>query len=196
MKKVENNSSKQLKIKPLGEQWVMWVITAIMDIALLVVIGIIVAVARSEDIPWKWIGITFAIYSAFVFLIAIISRILYRGKLVVTENELIKMHGKKVQFRLSRENLLYIGIRRTNVIVKLLILFSAWIGDMCTDIVSFRFKEAETFETRRFGGYLKMSFLSEEEEQAGIKEFVECLSYRQAKKISNILNVPIEKVIF
>ncbi len=193
---MENNSPKQLRIKPLGEQWTMFVITAILGMVLVIGIGIIVSVVRSDEIPWKWIGIVFAIYSAFVVIIAIISRILYRGKLIVTENEIVKTHGKKVQFKIDREKLLYIGIRRTNICVKLIILVGPWIGDLCTDLVSFRFKEAEIFEMRRFGNTLKMSSLTDEDEQEGIKEFVECLSYRQAKKISNILNVPIQKVIF
>ena len=189
-------SSKQLKIKPLKEQWIMWSITAVLAFILIVVIGAIISVAVSEKIPWKYVGIVFAIFLCVIVSIAVISRLLYRGRLIVTENEVIKLHGNKIQFRIKREKILLIGIRRTNIFVKLFIIISALIGDLCTDMVSFRFKEAENYEPRLFGKTLKMSSLTEEDESQGIKEFVECLSYRQAKQISTILNIPIQNVVF
>lgn len=180
----------------MTEQWIMWIITAILAFVLVVIIGIIFSVAVSETIPWKYIGIVFAIYAAVVLIFAITCRLLYRGKLIVTESEIIKLHGKKVQFRIYKDNLISIGVRRTNVFIKLLIIISAWIGDLCTDMVSFRFNEAELFEPRKFGKTLTMKSLTDEESEHGIKEFVECLSYRQAKKISEMLNVPLQNVIF
>ena len=161
-----------------------------------IIICIIISCAVAEKIPWKYIGITFAIFLSIVIIVAVISRIIYRGVLVVNEDELIKLHGKKVQFRIKRENLLFIGIRRSNIFTKLIILISAWIGDLCTDMVSFRFKEAEIFEKRQFGKTLTMSSLTEEDCLNGVKEFVECLTYRQARKISEMLKIPIKSVVF
>ena len=193
-KKIE--SLKQLKIKPLKAHWIMWVITLIIAFIFIVIICIIISCAVAEKIPWKYIGITFAIFLSIVIIVAVISRIIYRGVLVVNEDELIKLHGKKVQFRIKRENLLFIGIRRSNIFTKLIILISAWIGDLCTDMVSFRFKEAEIFEKRQFGKTLTMSSLTEEDCLNGVKEFVECLTYRQARKISEMLKIPIKSVVF
>ncbi len=196
MKNKKIKSLKQLKIKPLKEQWIMWVVTLIIAFVIITIVGIIISCAVAEKIPWKYIGVVFAIYFAVVLIIAIISRIAYRGALIVSENELIKIHGNKVQFRIKREDILFIGVRRTNIFTKLLILISSWIGDLCTDMVSFRFKEAEIFEKRQFGKTLSMSSLTEEDSLNGVKEFVECLTYRQARVISEMLKIPIKCVVF
>ncbi len=187
---------KQLKIKTLKEQWVMWSIAAILAFALVVVIGTIISAIVQDKIPWEYIGIAFSVYVAVVLIVALISRLLYRGKLIVTESEVIKLHGEEVQFRIRREDLLYIGIRRTNFFMKLLIILSPFIGDLCTDMVSFRFKEADICETRKFGQTLIMSSLTEEDNSNNIKEFVECISYQQAKKISTMLQISIKDVKF
>ena len=188
--------SKPLIIKPLKDQWISWIVVAYLMFILIFIIGVIVSICTSDIIPWKGIAYFLLIYSAIIFLCALISRIAYRDRIIITESEIIKLHRGKEQFHIKKEDLLFIGIRKVNLFAKLLVIIGALIGDMCTDIVSFRFYKAETVEKRKFGGYLEMCSLTDEEKTSGMNEFVEGITYRQAIKIGKLLNVPIKKVIF
>ncbi len=70
-----------------------------------------------------------------VGLIAIIARLCYKGKLIVTAEEVIKVHGKKVQFHIKKEDIVSICVRKVNPFLKLLVVISGFIGDICTDLI-------------------------------------------------------------
>ena len=186
----------KLVIKPFKDQYIAWIIIFYLLFAIIVLFGIIISLCYKDTIPWKWIGIVFALYSLIVLLIALISRLLYKGRLIITKDEIIKLHKNKVQFRIKCEKLLFIGVRKVKPFNKLLVIIGAYIGDLCTDIVSFRFINADIYEPRKFGKVFEMSSLSDSDVKEGVKEFVESITYKQALQISKLTNIPIKEVVF
>ena len=71
----------------------------------------------------------------------------------------------------------------------MLVFISGFIGDICTDLIFFRFYHAEEFEVRRFCGVIIENSLSEEDDK-NLQEFAESVTYNQAKKICEILGIP------
>ncbi|HIY77796.1 MAG TPA: hypothetical protein H9728_02010 [Candidatus Borkfalkia excrementavium] len=184
-----NEETKQLIIKPFKDHYIAWVISICLLYIIACGIGIIISIAIGELIPWVAIGVGFIIYSAIVCLIAGIARLCYKGKLIVTSDEVIKIHGKKIQFQIKRENIVSICIRKVNPFLKLLVVISGFIGDLCTDLIFFRFYHAEIFEVRKFCGVIEQCSLSDEDDK-DLQEFAESVTYKQAKKISEMLGIP------
>lgn len=176
------NESAKLIIKPYKDQFIAWVISICVLYIIACGIGVIISIAIDESIPWIAIGIGFIICFVVVSLIAVIGRLCYKGKLIITADEVVKIHGKKIQFQIKRENIVSICIRRVNPFLKLLVVISGFIGDICTDLIFFRFYHAEKFEIRKFGGVLELSSLTPEEDVEGLQEFAESVTYNQAKK--------------
>lgn len=183
------NQPTQLIIKPYKDNYIAWIISICVAYILVSCIGIIVSIVVHDVIPWLAIGIGFSICFIIVGLIAGIARICYKGKLIVTADEVIKTHGKKIQFKIKRENIVSICIRRVNPLLKLLVVISGFIGDICTDLIFFRFYQAEVFEIRKFCGVIEQHSLSDEEDKE-LQEFAESVTYNQAKKISEMLGIP------
>ena len=183
------NQPTQLIIKPYKDNYIAWIMFVCVAYILVCCIGIIVSIVVHDVIPWIAIGIGFIICFIIVGLIAGIARICYKGKLIVTANEVIKTHGKKIQFKIKREDIVSICIRKVNPFLKLLVVISGFIGDICTDLIFFRFYHAEIFEKRKFCGVIEQHSLSDEDDKE-LQEFAESVTYKQAKKISEILEIP------
>lgn len=111
------------------------------------------------------------------------------NKKTITQDEVIKIHGKKIQFQIKREDIVSICIRRVNPLLKLLVIISGFIGDICTDLIFFRFYHAQVFEIRRFCGVIEQNSLSDGDNK-NLREFAESVTYAQAKKISELLKIP------
>ena len=182
-------SNEVLTLKPYRDNYIAWVIDFWLVYVVLCVVGIILSIVVGEAIPWLIIGIGFLIYIAGVSLIALIARLCYRGKLIVTADGVIKLHGKKVQFKIKREDIVSVCVRKMNPVLKLLVILSAFIGDICTDLIFFRFYHAEQFEERRFSGVIIQRSLSEEDDK-NLREFAESVTYNQAVKICKLLDIP------
>ena len=183
------NEPTQLIIKPYKDNYIAWIISICLVYIIACGIGITISIAIGELIPWKTIGIGFIICSVMVCLIAGIARLSYKGELIVTSDEIIKVHGKKIQVQIKRENIVSICIRKVNPFLKLLVVISGFIGDICTDLIFFRFYHAEIFEKRKFCGVIEQHSLSDEDDKE-LQEFAESVTYKQAKKISEILEIP------
>ena len=121
-------SNEVLTLKPYRDNYIAWVIDFWLVYVVLCVVGIILSIVVGEAIPWLIIGIGFLIYIAGVSLIALIARLCYRGKLIVTADGVIKLHGKKVQFKIKREDIVSVCVRKMNPVLKLLVILSAFIG--------------------------------------------------------------------
>lgn len=183
------NHSTQLIIKPYKDNYLAWIISICVAYVMVCCIGVVISIIIDDVIPWVAILIGFIICLAVVCLIAGIARLCYKGKLIVTEDEIIKFHGKKIQFRIKKKDIVSICIRKVNPVLKLLVIISGFIGDICTDLIFFRFYNAEVYETRRFCGVIVQNSLSEDDDKE-LKEFAESVTYNQAKKICQILDIP------
>lgn len=183
------NHSTQLIIKPYKDNYIAWIISFCVAYVMVCCIGVVISIIGDDIIPWAAILIGFVIYLAVVCLIAGIARLCYKGKLIVTEDEVIKFHGKKIQFRIKKKDIVSICIRKVNPFLKLLVVISGFIGDICTDLIFFRFYDAEVYETRKFCGVIVQNSLSGDDDQE-LKEFAESVTYNQAKKICQILDIP------
>lgn len=182
------NKPDQLIIKPYKDQYIAWVIAFCVVYIVLCLVGIIGSIIVNDEIPWFYICIGFVIYSLVVCLIAIVARLCYKGKLIVTAEEVIKVHGKKVQFHIKKEDIVSICVRKVNPFLKLLVVIGGFIGDICTDLIFFRFYNAEIYETRKFCGVMVLNSLSEDDDK-NLKEFAESVTYNQAKQISEMLGI-------
>lgn len=179
----------KLIIKPYKDNYIAWVADFLILYLIPCVVDFFLDLFTDIYIDWKWYGIGFIIYFLAVSLIAIVARLCYKGKLIVTAEEVIKIHGKKVQFHIKKEEIVSICIRKVNPFIKLLVFISGFIGDICTDLIFFRFYHAEEFEVRRFCGVIIENSLSEEDDK-NLQEFAESVTYNQAKKICEILGIP------
>ena len=188
-------TSKQLKIKPWKDHFLAWILAFMCAYLVICVVGAILSLFQSQQTPWIGIGIGFVIYTGVICLIAGIARLCYKGSLIVTNDEIIKIHASKIQFRIKRRDILFIGYRKVNIFAKLFVIIGGFIGDICTDAISIRFYKADIFRPFKLINTLEMMrSLSEEEKQDGMQEFVESITYKQAVQISQMLDVPIVKV--
>lgn len=183
------NPSTQLIIKPYKDNYFAWISDLYVLFFIPVVVDTFVDIFTDINVEWKWYGLAFILYSVIIFTIAGIARFCYKGKLIVTEDEVIKFHGKKIQFRIKKKDIVSICIRKVNPVLKLLVVISGFIGDICTDLIFFRFYNAEVYETRKFCGVIVQNSLSEGDDKE-LKEFAESVTFNQAKKICQILDIP------
>ena len=183
------NQPTQLIIKPYKDNYIAWILDLYVLFIIPVVVDVFIDIFSDINVGWKWYGLAFILYSVIICTIAGIARICYKGKLIVTTDEVIKTHGKKIQFKIKRENIVSICIRKVNPFLKLLVVISGFIGDICTDLIFFRFYQAEVFEIRKFCGVIEQHSLSDEADKE-LKEFAESVTYNQAKKISEMLGIP------
>ena len=183
------NEPTQLIVKPYKDHYIAWVMSVCVAYILICFIGIIVSIVVNDVIPWIAIAIGFIICFVVVGLIAGIARLCYKGKLIVTKNGVIKLHGKKVQFQIKKEDIVSICIRKVNPFLKLLVVIGGFIGDICTDLIFFRFYHAEVFEKRKFCGIIEQHSLLEGDDK-DLQEFAESVTYNQAKRISEMLGIP------
>ena len=181
-------SNEVLTIKPYKDNYIAWVVSVCLLFDVVLIIGIIVD-ACYERLDLRIYAVIFVAIFAGVSLIALIARLCYRGKLIVTADGVIKLHGKKVQFKIKREDIVSVCVRKMNPVLKLLVILSAFIGDICTDLIFFRFYHAEQFEERRFDGVIIQRSLSEEDDK-NLREFAESVTYNQAVKICKLLDIP------
>lgn len=182
------NKPEQLIIKPYKDQYIAWVAVICVSYIVICLIGITISFIVNDEIPWVAIYIGFIICFLVVSLIAIMARLCYKGKLIVTAEEVIKVHGKKVQFHIKKEDIVSICVRKVNPFLKLLVVIGGFIGDICTDLIFFRFYNAEIYETRKFCGVIVLNSLSEDDDK-NLKEFAESVTYNQAKQISEMLGI-------
>ena len=178
----------QLVIKPYKDQYIAWAVDLFILYLIPCVVDLFLDLFTNIYINWKWYGIGFIIYFLVVSLIAIVARLCYKGKLIVTAKEVIKVHGKKVQFHIKKEDIVSICVRKVNPFLKLLVVIGGFIGDICTDLIFFRFYNAEIYETRKFCGVIVLSSLSEDDDK-NLKEFAESVTYNQAKQICEMLGL-------
>ena len=183
------NESKQLVIKPYKDQFIVWIIDLYILFIIPCVVDMFIDIFTDIEVSWKWYGIAFIIYTTIICLIAGIARLCYKGKLIVTKNGVIKLHGKKVQFQIKKEDIVSICIRKVNPFLKLLVVIGGFIGDICTDLIFFRFYHAEVYEKRKFCGIIEQHSLLEGDDK-DLQEFAESVTYNQAKRISEMLGIP------
>ncbi len=184
-----NEETKQLIIKPFKDHYIAWMLDFFILYLIPCIVDLFIDLFTNINVNWKWYGIGFILYFTVICLIAGIARLYYKGKLIVTSDEVIKIHGKKIQFQIKRENIVSICIRKVNPFLKLLVVISGFIGDLCTDLIFFRFYHAEIFEVRKFCGVIEQCSLSDEDDK-DLQEFAESVTYKQAKKISEMLGIP------
>lgn len=183
------NQPTQLIIKPYKDNYIAWILDLYILFIIPVVVDVFIDIFSDINVGWKWYVLAFILYSVIIGTIAGIARICYKGKLIVTADEVIKIHRNKIQFKIKRENIVSICIRRVNPLLKLLVVISGFIGDICTDVIFFRFYHAEVFEVRKFCGVIEQHSLSDEDDKE-LQEFAESVTYNQAKKISEMLGIP------
>ena len=97
------NPSTQLIIKPYKDNYFAWISDLYVLFFIPVVVDTFVDIFTDINVEWKWYGLAFILYSVIIFTIAGIARFCYKGKLIVTEDEVIKFHGKKIQFRIKKK---------------------------------------------------------------------------------------------
>ncbi len=183
------NKSTQLIIKPYKDNYIAWLIDFYMLIIIPCVVDIFVDIFTDIEVCWKCYVFAFVIYSIVICLVAGIARFCYKSKLIVTEEEVIKIHRGKIQFQIKKEDIVSICIRKVNPLLKLLVVIGGFIGDIGTDLVFFRFYHAEVFEIRKFSGGIVQHSLTDKDDK-NLQEFAESVTYRQAKKICEKLGLP------
>lgn len=182
------NKSAQLIIKPYKNYFLVWTIWFYLLFIILSIFVILASIFTNSEIEWKLLGISSAIYFLAISSIAIIARLCYRGKLIVTTEEVIKMYGKKIQFKIKKEDIMSICIRKVSPFYKLLVILWVFIGDMCTDLIFFRFHRAEVC-VQRFSEIMFAHSLTDKDDK-NLQEFAECVTYNQAIKICEKLGLP------
>ena len=109
---------EQLIIKPYKDYFWAWVAVFIclylFGCAICAIVSVIAP--NNQSVPWGGAAIVFVIYSAAVCLIAGIGCLCYRDKLIVTEEEIVKMHGVRVYFRIKKGDIQFIGYRKVGKI--------------------------------------------------------------------------------
>ena len=186
------------KVKPLLDFQIWFAISALIFLYGVVIIALVILYATDDEQTMPWIGtlIAIAITAAIFALMVFIGRVCYRGRLIVTADEVIKMHGKKVQFKIKRQDLLWIGCRKVSIFKRFFTCFAPLVAETAFGLISFRFYQAEVITERKFDGYFTIHTLAEAENADGLQEFVEGVTYRQAKKISELLNIALREIKF
>ena len=186
-------NTDKLVITPYRDIFITWVLFVDLCFVFMICFIIGLSLYDGEKIPWIGLIIGFLCFSALTALVAIVFRLCYKGKLYITSDEVIKVHRKKVQFKIKKSDIVSIGVRKLHPLVKLFsLLLQCFLGDMGTDLIFFRYYQAEIFNERRFFDFYRVNSISEEE--TDLKEFAECVTYKQAKKICDFLGMPFEKV--
>lgn len=181
--------SDRLIIKPYKDNHLAWVIDLCIIFIIPVLVDLLISLFSDNEVNWRLYGICFAICFAICAIVFMV-RLFYKGRLIVTAEEVIKIHGTKIQFRIKREDLVSVCIRKVNPLIKLFVFLSSFIGDICTDLIFFRFYHADVYEERKFDGFIRIKSTPQEEIDQNLREFAESVTYRQAKKICELLDIP------
>lgn len=123
-----------------------------------------------------------------------LAEIVNRKKIVVTEEEIIKYKGKNIVFKINKSNIVEMTYKKPTIAMRLLFLFGILMQIPFVGMLSIRYKNAEIDEPRAAHSYETLDTLSEEDKQAGLKEYLELLGTREMKKISRLLNVEVNYI--
>lgn len=185
-------------IKTFRDKTVSYAIFISVAFLLIGIFFTILDIISKREISW----IERDIYFIALFLIGgpnlliFVIRLFYPWRLIVTQEGVRLVKRKKIYFQVKAENIKGLRVRKVNPFLKIVsIPFGGnYLSDPCTDLLSIRYTQAEVLIPRKsIGGcFPDMRSLSEEEEkEAGIHEFIDGVTYRQALKISRILNIPL-----
>ena len=129
------------------------------------------------------------VFNGFLILIYVLSRLLYRSKLLITDEEIIKYRKGRIVFRIKKEQIEELGYRPMHKIMFFLSFFYWMFGDPMCGILSIRYKKAEVESVRIYSSLFIIELLSEEEKDRGLKEYCECLTKKEAKLICEKMGI-------
>lgn len=124
----------------------------------------------------------------------VLAEIVNRKKIVVTEDEIIKYKGKNIVFKINKSNIVELTYKKSTIAMRLLFPLGILMQIPFVGMLSIRYKSADVDEPRAAHSYEILDTLSEEDKQAGLKEYLELLGAREMKKISKLLKVKVNYV--
>lgn len=125
----------------------------------------------------------------------IAAKVFYRTYWEITDDAVIKYKWGKEIFRVRREEIVGLGYHRMRWYMWILMPFSyVYFTDPMIGVLSIRYREHETCKDTGYISEYKVQTLTEEEKEAGLKEYREGFTGRDVKKISAVLGLPVETV--
>lgn len=141
-----------------------------------------------------WGSVTLISFMMIGVLVYIGTRLFYNTYLIVNEKGIEKYKGKKLLFRIPKENVVSLGHRKMSWFMALLVPIGFLCCDPLCNLLSFRYENANSHTERTFYSNVILNTLSEKEKTDGINEYIEYLTLKEITKISSLLQIQIEKV--
>lgn len=125
----------------------------------------------------------------------IAAKVFYQTYWEITDEAVIKYKWGKEIFRVRREEIVGLGYHRMRWYMWILMPFSyVFFTDPMIGVLSIRYRRHETCKDTGYISEYKVQTLTEEEKEAGLKEYREGFTGRDVKKISAVLGLPVEAV--
>ena len=170
--------------------WFIWYSVAV--ILVMEILGIIFSNNLHEFLMGNLVLLGFL----FLGLVAyILIRLCYRTYYQVTAEGVKKYKGKKEVFCIKKEQILEIGYTTIPLIAILFFPFYIFFDEPLSGIVSFRYDSCDLESNQFYDSMVKLETLTQEEKAKGIKECCDYLTKREAKKIGEILGLPLKEIL-